>query len=427
MTAHQADRGRSRFSGWRTAVAVSLVAGVTIGCGEDQAYVRSASTIAESSTTVTQLSTVPTTVAPSTDTTIALDIQQLAQAHGMTPEEVSEMLAAQERQTQAYVKLSQLVNPGLLVESAFNSDLSRGDEFTIYVVDSAAVAVVSEQLETAGFDLVKTTVEVYVDDGLTSLEEQLQEEPYREYEWLASPGPHIVGIWELTESRDEPVTEPIAVWFGTTEWGPLDCHTSTGRYLTSADQTVKIDIDLRAVECGDAADRIDRHLAGAITEGQGSFEVGFEDQTMTWTDAEGHALVWRLDQSEDFHETASASALSAWLKTPAPHMEGIWTLARIGANAPAAPGTLHIGVSTWDIDGLCNSLAGLFAITADGLAAFIGGQTAMHCGDHPSMELEFQIGDVFMPNRGLFMIAVDQDTMTWTGAKDGATLEWHRS
>src|SRR5690606_37610618 len=112
------------------------------------------------------------------------------------------------------------------------------------------------------------------------------------------------------------------VWFGTTEWGPLDCHTSTGRYLTSADQTVKIDIDLRAAECGDAADRIDRHLASAITEGQGSFEVGFEGQTMTWTEPEGHALVWRLHQSEDFRETASTSVLTAWLKTPTPDMEG---------------------------------------------------------------------------------------------------------
>lgn len=413
----------------RRLLALWLVAGVAAGCGADAVDIPAQSVAAAPASTVADASTIPTTTitVASPDTTFAIEVRLLAEAHGITPEEARDVLIGQARQGDAYQRLWDLVDPELLVEGAsFNMDLSRGDEFTIYVVDSDAVAVVTEKLEVAGFDLAKTTVEVYVDDEPSFLEEHLQREPYTQYEWLASPDPYLVGGWNLIESAGEPVAEPITVGFGTSAWGVLECNSDIGRYFTSADQTVQVDIDLDSAECGDATDRIDQHLARPIADSSGNFEVAFEDQTMIWTGSRGHALVWERDESEDPHEDAPAAALSAWLETPAPDMEGVWTLTLIGTEAPPASATLYVGVSTWDFDGLCNSLGGLYAMTADGIAAFAGSQTLMHCGNNPSMQLEEQFDAVLVPNDGLFEISVKSDTMTWTGVNDGI-LVWRRS
>lgn len=84
-----------------------------------------------------------------------------------------------------------------------------------------------------------------------------------------------------------------------------------------------------------------------------------------------------------------------------------------------------VGVSTWDLDGLCNALGGVYAMTANGIAAFAGTQTSMYCVNDPSMELEEQFDGVFVANRRLFAVSVEGDTMIWTGVDDGA-LVWRR-
>ncbi len=87
---------------------------------------------------------------------------------------------------------------------------------------------------------------------------------------------------------------------------------------------------------------------------------------------------------------------------------------------------LSLGVSTWNVDGLCNSLGGLYALTVDGTAAFAGTTTAMYCVNSPTMQAEEQIDAVIEPNRGLFEVSVDGDTMTWNGVTEGA-LVWRRT
>lgn len=395
------------------------------GCGEPADSLGAvATTQGESIATTTS---VGASAMSSTDSTFPIEVVQFAEASGLSPAEAAEILEGQRAQGEGYERLVGLVGEGLIVEAAFDEDYARADELTVFVVDEEAVAVVEDRLIEAGLDSAKTKVEVAPEAQPDDPWDWLRIEPYVEHEWLDSPGPHILGAWRLVESNGVSPPVPVLAGFGT-RWGVEACSTWLGDVLTSADGRVTISVDYESLDCDDATETVEELIVDVIAENEGEFEVGSVGDTMTWTGSAGGGFVWQMDESIDrgphVYPPNRPEALDAWAGSPAPEMEGVWHLLEVGAEDPAAPVSLHVGVSTIRFEGLCNDLEGLFALSADNQIGLNLHQTLVDCSDSTG-DVEAQLNEILGENGHLLGVSVEGDVMTWANQAEPQVI-WSR-
>lgn len=368
----------------------------------------------------------PSTTSP-TQTTFPIEVVKFAEANGVSPEEASEKLHSQVLQADALQQLYSLVGEGVIVSAAFGDDFVRADELTLFVADEESVSLVEDRFTDAGLDPAKTTAEVAPEEQPDDPWDWLEREPYANHEWLDSPGPHIFGAWRLVGSNSAVPRVPLLAGFGT-RWSVEACSTWLGRVLTSAEGSVSLTVNSENLDCGDATETVEELVVGVIEENGGEFEVGFEGGRMTWRGSTGDSLVWQMNESMDsgpaVYPQDRSEAYEIWAHSPAPEMEGTWHVLEVGNEDPAAPVSLHVGVSTIGFGGLCNDFEGLFAVSSDhqlGMSLF---QTDVLC-DGPTGEVEQQLDKILMENSAMLRVSVDDIVMTWSN-ETGPQMIWSR-
>jgi hypothetical protein len=354
-------------------------------------------------------------------------VVQFAEANGVSPEQASEKLRSQVLQGDALQQLYSLVGEGVIVSAAFGDDFARADELTVFVADEESVALVEDRFTDAGLDPAKTTVEVAPEEQPDDPWDWLETEPYADHVWLDSPGPHIFGAWRLVGSNGAVQQVPLLAGFGT-RWSVEACSTWLGNVLTSAEGSVVLTVDSEKLDCGDATQTVEELVVGVIAENGGEFEVGFEDDRMTWRGSAATSLVWQMDESVDsgppVYPQNRSEAYETWAQSPAPEMEGIWHLQEVGNDDPAAPVSLFVGVSTVGFDGLCNDFEGLFAVSSEHQLGMNLYKTLMACPD-PSGDVEEQLDKVLSDSDAMLRVSVDDDVMTWSN-ETGRQMIWFR-
>lgn len=394
------------------------------GCGEPGATAGSVPTTTGENMATKSVGPLTTS---SRDSTLPIEVVQFAEASGLSPEQAAVILEGQISQNEGYERLRGLVGEGIIVEAAFHEDYARADELTVFVVDEAAVALVEDRLTEAGLDPARTTVEVAPEVLPDVPWDWLETEPFAGHAWLESPGPHILGAWQLIESNGASPQVPVLAGFGT-RWSVEACPTWLGDLLTSADGSVTITTDYERLDCGDATETVEESIVDVIAENEGEFAVGFEGDTMTWRGSGGAGLIWQIDDSIDsgppVYPPNRSGALDAWAESMAPEMEGVWHPHEVGTEHPAAPVSLHVGVSTMRFEGLCNDLEGLFGISVDNRLAMSLYSTDMGCSDATG-EVEAQLDETLGENAYILRVSVENDAMIWSN-QHGPQVIWSR-
>jgi heat shock protein HslJ len=398
---------------------------VLVTCGQPDA---TAGPVTTQVTTTLPTTTQPPAEAPTTDAntsdTVSIEAEKFAEASGLTPEEAEEMLLAQAAGVDALVRLSALLGDDL-VEGAFSPDMRRADEVTLYVVDEAAVEKTLNLLGEVGLDPDKTTVEVATPQPPESVWDWQDEEPYSAYEWLEYPGPMIGGPWHLVSTDGDPAPTDLTVGLGARVWGTDAC--TLGDYaLATLTATLTISIDTS--DCPSDLELLDPVLS-AIRASQGRFQVSVDASHLIWTGSKGASLTWqRPDFEDEFGEIPtiaddSSSTYTSWAASLGPEVEGTWDLDRVGGETPAAPVTLDMNGSLWQINGTCNRISGVYGITTDEKLGLTGSSTQVLCMGR-EQTVEDQIENAF-PDPMVLDVSFDDEIMIWAGS-DGS-LFWHRA
>ncbi len=168
-----------------------------------------------------------------------------------------------------------------------------------------------------------------------------------------------------------------------------------------------------------------------LRENEGKFEIVGGDDRMIWNGVAGGTLVWLVD---DFDESVITGLsvypinreelLPHWLESAADDMEGPWNLSEVGGTDPAAPVSLHVGVSIISTEGMCNEAEGLFAITENDELGFWMSQTDKGCGD-ATEDVQYQVNEAMYSGTDLLQVSIDGETMTWSDER-GPQLVWSR-